>query len=466
MATSIPTPFTPEAAAPVQQSAFWRVALLMAGTVAVLTLVGTFSSEKLSFFYKEQLHLSASAFSTLGILLAAPTYFRPFIGASSDLFPLLGYHRRSYYALAVLLQAIGFFGLSLFVHPSYWTMALLVIVTVAGGVTLMIMADAVMVVVGNKTGTVPRLQGIQQFLPYAFSLAFAARLSGYVTQHWSYSACFRTAALMSLLALPLVLLIDEKRVSGGQSAHETPEEHTARQSLKAQERADSAAALRDAARSPGLWAVVAYLFYLTLTPSGNTAQFYFEVDALHFSKQFIGNLGQWSSAGIVLGIITVVAFSRRITLRTLVWGGWFVGTASYLLNFALRDHLSAEIVFFVASYFGVLGNLSLLTLAARACPPKVEGTIYGLSIAAIGLAGTLSDKIASALYDFYGPKNHHSIVYGWHAMSWWGFGLTALAAGLILLMPAWARSTQPLAANPDLLSAPPEARWSPVPEAR
>ena len=63
----------PETAAPPQSAAFWRVALLMAGTVAVSTLVGTFSGEKLSFFYKEQLHLSASAFASLGILLAAPT---------------------------------------------------------------------------------------------------------------------------------------------------------------------------------------------------------------------------------------------------------------------------------------------------------------------------------------------------------------------------------------------------------
>ena len=446
MATTLTT-----AALPSQKAGFWRVALLMAGTVAVYALVNAFSAEKLSFFYKEQLHLSASAFSTLLILLNVPTYFRPLIGASSDLFPLLGYHRRSYYALAGLLQAAGFFVLSLFTHPSYWTTAILVIITVAGGVTLMIMADAVMVVVGNRTGTVPRLQGIQQVVQPVLVL-FVANLGGYVTQHWSYAACFRTAALMALLALPLTLVIDEKRISSRQTAHETSEEHAERQQAKAQERAESAAALRSAARSPGLWAVVAYLFYLTLTPSGATAQFYFEVDALHFSKQFIGGLNKWSSAGAILGIITVIVFSRRITLRVLVWGGWFLGTVAYLLNFALRDALSAEIIFLVSSYFSILSGLSLLTLAARACPPKAEGTVYGLSIAAIGLAGTLSDKIASALYDYYGPP-HHSIVYGWHAMSWWGFGLTAIAAGLIFLMPAWARSAQPLSAKPDGLGA-------------
>ena len=447
------TTLTAKTAPPSQQADFWRVALLMAGTVTVYALVTAFSAEKLSFFYKEQLHLSASAFATLLILLNVPTYCRPLIGASSDLVPLLGYHRRSYYALAGLLQAAGFFVLSLFTHPSYWTTALLVIVTVAGVTTLMIMADAVMVQVGNRTGTVPRLLAIQQVLPQAILLAFAARLSGYVTQHWSYSACFRTAAFMALLALPLTLLINEKRVSGGQQTDESAAEHAERQQIKVQERAESLAALGQAIKSPGLWAVLAYVFYLVLTPSGATAQFYFEVDVLHFSKQFIGNLGQWSSAGVILGILTVVAVSRRISVRALVWSGWVIGTVSYLLNFALRDRLSAEILFFVGSYFGIISNLSLYTLAARACPPKVEGTIYGLFMASIGLAAVFSNKLGSMLYDFYGPAHHHSAVYGWYAMTWWGFGLTVPAALLILLMPAWSRSRAPLSAGPDTAEA-------------
>lgn len=445
MATQVSTL---ETAAPSQSADFWRVALLMAGTVSVLALVSAFSNEKLSFLYKEQLHLSASAMASLGILLAVPSYFRPFIGASSDLFPLLGYHRRSYYALAVLLGASGFFGLSLLTHPSYWTTALLVMVTVAGGVTLMIMADAVMVTVGNKTGTVPRLQGIQQFLPSALFLLFLARLSGFVTQNWSYASCFRTAALMALLALPLTLLIDEKRVSHKQQAHESLEEHAERRDAKAKDRAESIAALRQAVKSPGLWAVIAYVFYFVLTPSGATAQFYFEVDVLHFSKQFIGSLGQWSSAGNILGILTVVVISRRISVRALVWGGWLLGVLAYLLSFALRGRLSAEFVFFAGAYVGIMTNLSLYTLAARACPPKVEGTIYGLFMAAIVLAGTLSNQIGSTLYDHYGMP-HHSALYAWYAINWWGFGLTALAAGLIPLMPTWARSTQPLATKPE-----------------
>ena len=447
MASQTLAPDTP--ALPGERRAFLRLALLMAGTVAVNNLGDTFSGEKLDFLYKDRLHLTAGGMASLVILLAIPDYLRPVIGAGSDFFPLLGYHRRSYYALATLMSALGFFGLSLLPHYSYLATALLVMLTYAGGVTLMIMADAVMVSVGNRTGTVGRIQAIQQFTPSLLALLFAARLSGYVTQNWSYAHCFRAAALVSLLALPLTFLIDERRGSHRQHAQETPAEHAARLEAKRAERAQTAAALRQAARTPGLWAVVAFVFYLIFTPGTGTARFFYSVDRLHFSKQFLGDLGQYGSVGTMLGILTFAALSRRLPALVLVWGAWAIDCSGYLLNFGLHDALSAKILTFVGSFFGIMYSLSLYTLAARACPPYIEGTIYGLVIAAIGLAGTLGDKVGGSLYDFYGLHSGHSIAHAWYALNDWGLALTIPAALLILLLPAWAKSWLPLSSKPE-----------------
>ncbi len=441
------------AAPPSQKADFWRVALLMAGTVAVLTLAGTFSSEKLSFLYKDQLHLSASAVASLSILLAIPQYLRPLIGASSDLFPLFGYHRRSYYALASLLGAFGFGALSLFSHSSYWMTALLVIVTVTGAAMLMIMADTVMVTVGNRTGTVGRIQSIQQFLPSALSFLYLAHLSGFVTQHWSYSQCFRVAALLSLLPLPLTLLIDEKRTQSRPRVQKTPEEHAAQAAAKREERVQTAAALREAAQSPGLWAVVAFVFYLIFTPGTNTALFYYQVDTLHFSKQFIGDLGQYDSAGSMLGIAAFALVSRRVPVRWIVFGAWLLDCSIYVTDFALHDALTGKIVTFAAAFLGLVYMLCLYTLAARACPPQIAGTVYGLFLGAITLAGTLGEKVGSTLYDHYGPALHHTAAYGWFALNGWGLALTIPAGLLIFFLPAWARSAQPLSAGPDTAGA-------------
>ena len=429
--------------------AFLRVALLMAGTVSVSTLAGMFSTEKLNFLYKDQLHLTAGGTATLIILAGCSNYLRPLIGAGSDMFPLLGYHRRSYYALAALTMALGYFGLSLLPRYSYLDVVLLVTVTLAGVVTLLIMADAVMVTVGNKTGTVGRIQSVQQFVPFLLTLLFAARVGGYVTQHWSYTHCFRAAALTSLLALPLTFLIDERRVSPAQRPQETAEEHRAREEAKRAERVQTTDALRRAVRTPGLWAVVAYVFYLIFTPGTNTAQFYFSVDSLHFSKQFLGNLAQFVSAGVLLGIVTFGLISRKLPVFAIAWGAWALDCGQYAISFGLHDAFSAKIVSFALGFFGIMYGLCLFTLAARACPPHIEGTVYGLAMSAIGLAGALGEKVGSSLYDFYGPHSGHSTAYGWHALNAWGLALTVPAALLIFLLPTWAKSRTPLSAKPE-----------------
>ena len=436
-------------APPGQRQAFLRLILLMAATMVVGTLVGTFSAEKLLFLYKEQLHLSAGGLATLAILVAVPNYLRPFIGGGSDLFPLLGYHRRSYYALAALTAAVGYFGLSLTSHYTYLSTVLLVMVAVAGGVTLIVMADAIMVSIGNKTGTVGRVQAVQQFTPFLLALLFAARLGGYVTQNWSYAHCFRTAALLSLLFLPLTFLIDEKRVIARQHERESPDEHLERLEAKRAERARTTEALRKAARSPGLWAIVAYVFYLIFTPGTNTAQLYYVVDSLHFSKQFIGNLGQFSAAGVLVGILFFGVVSRKLPVVAVTLGAWLCDCSLYLINFGLHDHFSAKVVAFVGGFSGILYALCLYTLAARACPPHIEGTIYGLVLSSIALAGALGEKVGGTLYDFYGPHSGHSATYAWHAMNGWGLALTVPAGLLILLLPAWTKSREPLSEKPE-----------------
>lgn len=102
---------------------------------------------------------------------------------------------------------------------------------------------------------------------------------------------------------------------------------------------------------------------------------------------------------------------------------------------------------FVGAFSGIMYGLCLYTLAARACPPHIEGTVYGLVLSSIALAGALGEKVGSMLYDFYGPHSGHSAAYAWHAMNAWGLGLTIPAALLILLLPAWAKSRQPLSAK-------------------
>ena len=413
-----------------------RVALLIAGTVLLGAFIGAVSGEKLLFLYKEELHLSASDVGTLNILLGLPAYLQPFMGAFTDLFPFFGAHRRSYYVLAALVQAAGYAGLVPLHHYHYASVALLVLLTGSGGILLGVMANAAMVQIGNLTGTFGRLRSLKSFIPLVLGLAYTSHLGGYVAQNWSYSRAFAVVALLCLLRGPLAALIDEKAIGVGRGKPTTAERRA--------DREQTVAALHAAAASPGLWAIVGFVFYLLVTPGLNTAQLFYQTDVLGFSKQTIGDLGRFGSAGAILAILMYGAASRWLPVRSLVWGAWLMDTVSYLILLGLHDLSSARIVAFALAWIFMVYALCLDTIAARACPPGIEGSVFGLVLAAIALGHTLNDKFGSALYDWFGPAHGYSVAHGWYATCWFGFVFTAFAAGFIPFLPGWARSAEPL----------------------
>jgi MFS family permease len=424
------------------------VALYIAASVAMLQIMGAFYGLKLSFLYKDVLHLTASGMATLGIITGIPSYLRPFMGAMSDLFPIFGFHRKSYYGISWLLAAFGFALLASLHSYQYHTVVCLVIVVLTGGTLLMVMVDAVMVSIGNMTGSVGPLQAIQQGVQSVLGLTFIGPLSGYVAQHWSYQHCFTASAVVCVLSAPLAMLIPETRVLAHRQAHEDEEQHRARTEARRGHRAQLVTTLRTAAATPGIWAIVGFVFYLIITPGTNTAQFYYTVDVLHFSKQFLGDLSIPGSAGGLLGILFFAFASRRMPVRAIVWGAFLMDCSIYLLLMGLHNQMSGIILTFVGAFVGSLYNLCLFTLAARACPPGIEGTIYGLVISAIALGGSLGEKIGSSIYDYFGPAHHHTTAHGWFALLWFGFAFTVAAIVFIPFLPAWTRSNEPLRPGP------------------
>ncbi len=403
-------------------------------------LSGVVTGEKLIFLFKEELHLSVSDVGTLNILLGIPFYLQPFLGIWSDLFPFLGYHRRSYYLLAAGMGALGYLGLSALHQYHYATVACLLLVALAGGTLLLVIVNAVMVAIGNSTGTFGILQAIAIAVPLLMAIAYTSHLSGYVTQHWSYQHCFQMAALLFLVYAPLVLLIDEKRV-GGVTGNETETERATRTAARQKEREEKATTLRQAAANRGMWAIVGYVFYLGITPGVFTAQIYFMTDVLHFDKQFIGDLRSWEAAGQIVALLGFMTVSRFLPVRVLVWGAWVLDCLSYPVQMYLHDATSAIFVKFFASLVGLLYALCLGMLAAKACPPGIEGTVYGLIMAAIQLGGVLSEKFGGVLYDYFGPLNahHYTIQHGWLWALGIGLGFTLFAVVFIPFLPAWAR---------------------------
>jgi hypothetical protein len=149
----------------------------------------------------------------------------------------------------------------------------------------------------------------------------------------------------------------------------------------------------------------------------------------------------------MLGMGLFAFGSRRLPVAALVWGAWLMDCALYPSMWLMRGPVSAEWLSVVGATAGLIYGLCLNTLAARACPPGIEGAVYGLVMAAIALGGGVTNQFGSWLYDFFGPVNqahHYSATHGWDWSIYIGFGFTLMAGLFLPFLPAWARSREPL----------------------
>ncbi len=432
--------------------AFVRVLLFVLPYVVFLDLVSAVVGLKQSFLIKEQLGIGATQLGYLNLILGIPGYVQPFIGAWTDAFAFLGFHRRSYFITAKLVAVSGYLGLAFLEHfpggirpgqTSLLSVTALLLLIISGAYVRNVIFNAIVVKLGNVTGRFGQLIAAISLIPILMRIGGTANLSGFIADHWSYSRAFLVGAILTLLSTPIVFLIDEKRINSKREASETQQDHEDRLTIKVQERREILASMVTAFRSPGLWALVGYVFYLILTPGVNNTKVYFYQDHLKFSREFIGHLGFYANIGALTGYFLYGLVSRRVPVYMLVWGAFLMDCVGYPALLLMRGVQSAKAMEVTYSIIGALYNVCLFTLAARMCPKKLEGVIYGLVMSAIVFASMLSELLGAKLYDYYGPQNiahHYSLQHGWQWSCWFGFAFTLFSVVFIPFLPSWTRS--------------------------
>ncbi len=353
---------------------FVRVMLFIIPTIIASALINAVVGLKTSFLLKEQLNIGPSALGTIYVVLGIPAYLQPFIGVWTDMFAFFGYHRRSYYMAGKLVGSAGLLGLALLEglgkvgahgHDGLATVLCLLMIIGAGGIVRTVIFNAIMVAIGNVTGRFSQLISALYLIPIIMGITYTSSLSGYVVDHWSFSRAFIVGAAITLLSIPLVFLIDEKRTSKKQHSWESTDAHASRMLEKRNERNRIAAALRSAMRSPGLWALVFFVFYLIFTPGINNTKLYYERDYLHFSGTLIGELGRYANWGALIGYFLYGLTSRKVPVYMLAWGAWLMDCLSYPALLLLHDRQSAMVLEVISNIIGAVYGVCFFYLRWR-----------------------------------------------------------------------------------------------------
>ncbi len=335
--------------------------------------------------YLKTLGLNTDQATQLLAVLTVPWVIKPLYGLISDFFPIFGYRRKSYLFLMNGLATAGFLWLTGLTETDMIVAAL--VLTALGIAASDVLVDAIMVEKGQQTGLIKRFQS-QQWMWFNIAAITVGLLGGWLSDVLAPAAALHTAAWITAAAPAAVLIA---------TAFLVREERTAldRTLVKS-----SAASLLSALKSRTLWIVAGFLAFWNFSPSFGTPMYYHMVDRLQFDQYFIGQLGSVTAVGSVIGAYAYQRYlAARFSATTLIYLSILLGTLSTVAYLLLADRQSAVILSFVTGLIGMVPFLTMLSLAAAACPPHAEGFTFAALMSVFNATSQLSAIFGAHLYE-------------------------------------------------------------------
>jgi hypothetical protein len=350
---------------------------------------GGLISQPLNYYLKQGLGLNTAEVADYLAVLALPWLIKPLYGLVSDYVPLFGYRRKTWLLLVNLVAAGGFLWLSGLTQAG--TIVVALVLTAFGTAASDVIIDALMVENGERTGMTARFQGVQWFW-FKIAAILTALIGGYLASSFTPATALHTAATVTMFA-PLSVVIASYLV--------VREPRTTVDLVQARETTRN---LFAALRMPALRIAAAFLALWCFSPAFGTPMYHHMVDTLKFDQRFIGHLYALTAAGGVAGAwlfsryFANMDIARRATISVIAA---FVGILSYLALAQPHEHAAAFAVplnVFVGMVMQI-GALTIFSLAARACPPRVEGFTFAALMSLYNGVEQLSAVIGARLYE-------------------------------------------------------------------
>ena len=335
--------------------------------------------------YLKTLGLNTDQATQLLAVLTIPWIIKPLYGLVSDFFPLFGYRRKSYLFLMNGLATAGFLWLTGLTETGMIVVAL--VLTALGIAASDVLVDAIMVERGQQTGQIKRFQS-QQWMWFNVAAITVGLLGGWLSDVLAPATALHTAALITACAPAGVLIATAFLV------------HEDKTAINPALLKSSTASLLSVLKSRTLWIVAGFLAFWNFSPSFGTPLYYHMVDRLQFDQYFIGQLGSMTAVGSVIGAYVYQRYlAACFSTTALIYLSILLGTLSTVAYLLLADRQSAVILSFVTGLVGMVPFLTMLSLAAAACPPHAEGFTFAALMSVFNATSQLSALFGAHLYE-------------------------------------------------------------------
>ncbi len=366
----------------------------------------------LTFYYKDILHLEPADLSMISSISIFPWVIKPLYGFISDTYPLFGYKRKSYLILSGILGTLSWIFLYILVQgielgnyqidsTTISASILLVMMSSLGVAFSDVLVDAIVVNKSRNQNEAGSLQSLC-WTSTAIGSIISSIFSGSLVQNYGPKFVFSITAIIPLIITAVSRLIEEEKILVNSTNH---------LSIKRQ--------INDVWNALSQKSIIMPIIFLVMwqaTPSCGSALFYFETNVLGFQPDFLGKLGLVSSISSLLGVILYNQKLKTIPLDVIFkWScisGTILGMTPLLLVTHTNRVLGLPDTWFaigddiILTILGQIAFMPILVLAAKICPPGVEGMLFATIMSINNLSGGIGSFLGGLLTKYMGVTNN------------------------------------------------------------
>eukprot|EP00871_Galdieria_phlegrea_P002925 jgi/Galph1/3633/GphlegSOOS_G2267.1 len=165
--------------------------------------------------------------------------------------------------------------------------------------------------------------------------------------------------------------------------------------------------LKNTLGKPQVWKPVCFVFLWQSTPNTDTAMMFFQTQQLHFTPEILGTVRFVSSIALLLGVLLYQRFLKSIPIKKVLITATLLSFPLGMTQLILVMHWNRcwgiPDVYFalgdsvVLSVLGQVSFMPILVLAARLCPPGVEGILFAMLMFIFNSGGILSTELGALL---------------------------------------------------------------------
>lgn len=377
----------------------------------------------LTFYYKDTLHLGPAELSLISSISVIPWIIKPLYGFISDTFPLFGYKRRSYLILSGLLGSISWGILSFLSSSRFIDSSIVYTDTIAIVSTVLlvmmsslaiafsdVLVDAIVVSKTHKNNA-GALQSIC-WSSTSIGAIISSLFSGTLVQKYGSPLVFKITACIPLIIAGVSGLIQEEKIPSSKYFHVHNKSLNILQLLRLQLKT----IWLEVSKKSLLYPII-FLVLWQSTPSSGSALFYFEVNELGFTPEFLSRLGLISSLSSLVGIMIYNKKLKSVPLHTIFkWtciSGSILGMTPLLLVTHFNRVIGLSDTWFaigddiILTVLGQIAFMPILVLAAKLCPSGIEAMLYAVLMSVNNLSGTVAGVLGSLLTKGLGITEHN-----------------------------------------------------------